>query len=1067
MFHFDRDFTDKNGERYMLPIRIQSLMRELQNKYVIRKEYDTGDFEFYAGDVPFSQLDAHTPWVHFRAGETLWGEPDQWAWFRQSITIPTEFAGEDIWYTIYPYTIDADWHWAHPQAQLFVNGVCVFGLDCNHRKYLLCKHAKGGERLEIAIKAYSDLTYYAGRMTMSARLQVLRPTVYELYQSLAVPMKAASCMSSDSAERVHIVKQLNRAMTMLAIGAEPESEEFRTSVCQTREFLERELYATMRSGAEPTLWSIGHSHIDVAWQWTYHVSRNKAARTFATNLKLLEENPDYLFMASQPALYEYVKEDEPQLYRQVCSRIAQGRWEPEGGMYVEADTNLTGGESLVRQFLIGKQFFREEFGTDSRILWLPDVFGYSANLPQICRRSGIDYFYTTKIGWNEYNKLPYDTFRWRGLDGSTILTHFGCAIAYADIETDWMTTYNPSLEPSFVLGAWKRFQQKDISHDLLYDFGYGDGGGGPTQEMIDYGRRFAAGIPGCPNVKFARALDFFRHLEEEVSDDPHLPEWDGEMYLEFHRGTYTSQAKTKKNNRRSEQLYHDVENLWSFVGLLGGNEAYPAKELAENWKLILLNQFHDVLPGSSIARVYEDAQAHYERILSRGEQMKQDALDALTARLYTNGDTLVVFNTLSFSRDPIVIFDGILHGLRDEDGTFLPCQRTYDGKTVFRARNVPPKGWKSYTICEAPPAPTTLRISPHEMESDTLRVTFDEHMHITSLYSKLAARETLPAGSVGGRLIAYDDVARTDDNWNVQAYYREKGYVLDDVSAVEVLESGPVRGVVQVTRKFRNSTVRMRLSVCVGSPILRYDFDVDWHEHNLFVKAEHPVAVNAKNASYEIQFGYVQRPVHKNTLWDFARFEVCGHKYADLSDSGFGLAVLNDCKYGYDATRNSLNLTLLKCSTYPDKMCDIGAHSFSYALYPHAEDLLSARVRDLAYDFNYPVSVRRLSAQRGDLPRCLSLLHTDAPNVVIETVKKAEASEDIVVRLYEAENRSTDCVLSLPRNIVACTQADLMEQAEHPLTRTEDGALLHFDPFEIKTVLLRCGKHDPITYKED
>lgn len=1058
MFHFDRDFTDKNGERYMLPIRIQSLMRELQSKYVVRKEYVTGDFRFCLGDVPYAALGADTPWTHFRAGETLWGEPDQWAWFCQSVTIPEEFAGEDIWYAIYPYTIDADWHWAHPQAQLFVNGECVFGLDCNHRKYLLRKCAKGGERLEIAIKVYSDLTYYAGRMTMAARLQVLRPEVHELYQSLAVPMKAASCMQSDSAERVHIVKQLNRAMSMLAIGADAESEEFRASVRQTREFLERELYGTMRSGAEPTLWSIGHSHIDVAWQWTYHVSRNKAARTFATNLRLLEENPDYLFMASQPVLYEYVKEDEPELYRQVCRRIAQGRWEPEGGMYVEADTNLTGGESLVRQFLVGKQFFREEFGVDSRILWLPDVFGYSANLPQICRRSGIDYFYTTKIGWNEYNKLPYDTFRWRGLDGSTVLTHFGCAIQYADIETDWMTTYNPTLEPSFVLGAWKRFQQKDISQNLLYDFGYGDGGGGPTQEMIDYGRRFAAGIPGCPSVKFAKALDYFRHLEQEVADEPHLPEWDGEMYLEFHRGTYTSQAKTKKNNRRSEQLYHDVENLWSFVGLLGGTEPYPAQQLAENWKLILLNQFHDVLPGSSIARVYEDAQAHYDRILSQGEQMKNSALDALTARISADGESLVVFNTLSFPRDTIVVCDEAVCGLRDTDGTPIPCQRTHDGKTIFRARGVPPKGWKCYSICEAVPAPTPLHISAHEMESDTLRVTFDEQMHITSLYSKCAARETLPAGTVGGRLIAYDDVARTDDNWNVQAYYREKGYVLEDVTAVEVLEAGPVRGMVQVTRKFRSSTIRMRISLCAGSPILRYDFDIDWHEHNLFVKAEHPVQVNAQNASYEIQFGYVQRPVHKNTLWDFARFEVCGHKYADLSDGGFGLAVLNDCKYGYDASRSSLNLTLLKCSTYPDKQCDIGHHSFSYALYPHAGELLSARVRDLAYDFNYPVAVRYRTAQCGTLPPQLSLFQTDAPNIVIETIKKAEASDDIVIRLYEAENKATDCVLSLPDGVVACREADLMERPEQALPLCENGAVLRFRPFEIKTVLVRTER---------
>lgn len=1055
MFHFDRDFVDKNGERYMFPVRIQSLMRDLLNQYVIRREYGTGDFRFFLGDTTYEELNEKTPWIPFAAGRTLWGEPDQWAWFRQTVAIPEEFRGEDIWYAVYPYTTDADWHWGHPQAQLFVNGRCVCGLDCNHRKHLLLKNAKGGETLEIAIKVYSDLTYFAGQMTMSARLQVMRPRVYELYQSLAVPMRAATLMSSDSVERVEIVKKLNQAMSLLAIGAEPDSAEFLDSVAATEAFLRTELYGTMRSGAEPVLWAIGHSHIDVAWQWTYHVSRNKAARTFATNLRLMEENPDYLFMSSQPVLYEFVKEDQPELYEQVRRRVAEGRWEPEGGMYVEADTNLTGGESLVRQFLVGKRFFRREFGKDNRILWLPDVFGYSANLPQICKRSGIDYFYTTKIGWNEYNKFPYDTFRWRGLDGSTVLTHFGCAIQYADIETDWMTTYNPTLEPSFVLGAWKRYQQKDINRDLLYDFGYGDGGGGPTQEMIDYGRRYRAGIPGCPTVKFAKTLDFFKHLEADVADNPHLPEWDGEMYLEFHRGTYTSQAEIKKNNRRSEQLYHDVENLWSFAKLLGAAGEYPAQKLEENWKLILLNQFHDVLPGSSIARVYEDARKHYARILGQGREMRDEAVSALASMIRADGESVVVFNTLSFDRSPVVIWDGEIPGLTD-GGRAIPCQRTHDGKMVFVAPHVPAKGWKAFAVAPAAPAENRIIVSERGVETDALKVTFDEKMHITSLYSKTAGRETLPEGTVGGRLIAYEDVAKGDDNWNVQAYYHEKYHVIDDVTGVRVLETGPVRGVIRVDRRFRHSTVRTYIIAYAGSDELRFDYEIDWHEHNLFVKAEYPVDVNAKSASYEIQFGYVQRPVHKNTLWDFARFEVCGHKYADLSDGGFGLAILNDCKYGFDASRSSLNITLLKCSTYPDKQADIGRHSFSYALYPHAGDLLAARVRDHAYDFNFRVPTTVISAQDGVLPVSMSVLRVSEPNVVVETVKKAEDSGDIVVRMYEAENKKTECVLSTGFAVTACVETNLMEEPERELPVSGNTVALSFRPFEIKTVIMKA-----------
>lgn len=1056
MFHFDRDFIDKNGERYMFPIRIQCLIRDLHSKHVVRQTLDTGDFDFVLGDVTYDQLDENTPWTHFEAGKTLWAEPDQWAWLRQTVIIPEEFRGENIWYYASAHTTDIHWHWGHPQAQLYVNGKCVFGLDCNHRSYLLVKNAKGGEKLEIAVKMYSDLTYYTGPLTFSAKLQVMRPRIYELYQSLIVPMNSATLMGSDSMERVEIVKKLNQAMNILNIDAEPDSAEFMDSVSKTEEYLRKELYGTMRTGSEPVLWSIGHTHIDVAWQWTYHVSRNKAARSFATNLRLLEDNPDYLFMSSQPVLYEYVMEDQPSIYEQIKQRVAEGRWEPEGGMYVEADTNLTSGESLVRQFLVGKRFFRKEFGVDNKILWLPDVFGYSGNLPQICKKCGIDYFYTTKIGWNEYSKFPYDTFRWRGLDGSTVLTHFGCAISYSEIETDWMTTYNPTLEPRFVLGAWKRYQQKDINRDLLFDFGFGDGGGGPTQEMIDYGRRFNAGIPGCPTVKFAKAGDFFRHLEQDVSDNPHLPEWDGEMYLEFHRGTYTSQALTKKNNRKSEQLYHDIENLWSFAKLLDINGDYPTESINENWKLILLNQFHDVLPGSSIHKVYEDAAEHYQKILSEGSDMRDQATASIAAMIRSEGDAIVVFNTMSFDRSPVIVYDGEIPGLLDTDGHYVICQKTHDGKTIFIAPNVPAKGWKTFPIApavEVEAEPVT--ISAQGIETSAMKVTFDENMHITSLYSKVAGRETMPTGAVGGQIIAYDDVARTDDNWNVQAYYREKYHIIDSVVDVQILEAGPVRGVIRVIRKFRNSTICTDIIAYADSEELRFDYNIDWNEHDLFVKAEYPVDVNAKNASYDIQFGHVERPVHKNTLADFARFEVCGHKYADLSDGGFGLAILNDCKYGFNASRNSLGITLLKCSTYPDKKCDIGHHTFSYALYPHAGDLLDARVRDHAYDFNFTASVETISAQEGILPANLSLFRVSAPNVVIETIKKAEDSDDIILRLYEAENKRTDCTLTAAFDLAEAVQTNLMEEPEDMLPVSGGSVKLNMAPFEIKTIRIR------------
>ena len=1055
MFHFDRDFVDKNGERYMFPVRIRSLMKILQQKYVTRYEASTGDFLFADGDMTFAQT-ALANFTPFEAGRTLWGRPDQFVWFRQTVTIPEEFCGEDIWYVVYPYTQKDVWPWGQPQIQMFVNGECVCGLDNNHRRHLLLRNAKGGEVLQIDLKAYSDLTYYQGLLTMEAHLQVCRPRVYELFRSIQVPLEAAALMRSDSTERVAIVKALNETMNILRMDADPDSPEFIASVEAAEAYLDENLYGTLQNGAEPVLWSVGHTHIDVAWQWTYHVTRNKTARSFASTLRLMEQNPEYLFMSSQPQLYEFVKQDEPALYEQIRRRIAEGRWEPEGGMWVEADTNLTSGESLVRQFLYGKRFFKAEFGKDNEILWLPDVFGYSANLPQICRRSGIKYFYTTKIGWNEYNKLPYDTFRWRGLDGSTVLTHFGCAISYAEQETDWMTTYNPTLEPHFAMGAWNRYQQKDINRDLLYDYGFGDGGGGPTQEMIDHGRRYQKGVPGCPVVKFAHTKDYFRHLDATVSDNRHLPEWDGEMYLEFHRGTYTSQAQTKKNNRRSEQTYHDAENLWSFAMALDCDEKqYPQQMLHDNWKLILLNQFHDVLPGSSIHEVYEDAQRHYTKVLTEGAGMCADAANHIAGRVQTQGESVVVFNTMSFPRSAVVIFDGELPGLTDQFGSVIPCQKTYDGKTVFVACDIPAKGYKTFTVAPAD-CDCAVTVSAEAMESEMMRVCFDEKMHITSLFSKTADRETLPEGRIGGRILAFEDVALKDDAWNVQAYYREKCFVVDDVTSVQVLEAGPVRGVLRVERKFRNSTIRTDVVMYSHLDELQFDYDIDWHEQNLFVKAEYPVDVNAKYASYEIQFGYLQRPVGTSTLWDFARFEHCGHKWADLSDGGFGLAILNDCKYGFDADRNALRISLLKCSTYPDPKQDQGHHSFSYAVYPHGLDALQARVRDRAYEFNFkPHVVHIPAAQAGVLPTQMSLLWVDAPNVVIETVKKAEDSDALVVRMYEAENKGTRCTLQTAFAVSGCTECNLMEEAEQELPVRDGKIELLLRPFEIKTLLLR------------
>ena len=1053
MPQFDKKFVDRNGERYMLPARIEKACSWLMSEYAAVADEAIGELEYARGDCLYADTGV-LDWRPFDTENGSWGEPGEYVWFRTSLRIPQAFSGRAIWLTVCPYDDRGMWHWGCPQLQLFVDGKCVCGMDSNHRRYLLTE-AAAGESFTLHIKGLADAFYYHGKMRMRLFLQVRRPEVEALYTDITVPLRAAAWMDTDSRERVEIIDKLNRAVSLLELGERPDSAAFRESVSAASRYLRGELYGRREANA-PVLHGIGHTHIDVAWLWTYAVTRNKAARSFATAVSLLKRNPDFLFMSSQPQLYQFVKEDAPDVYAQIKAFVREGRWEPEGGMWVESDTNLVSGESLVRQFLYGKRFFREEFGVDNEILWLPDVFGYSAALPQICRRSGIRYFFTTKLSWNEFNKPPYDTFYWRGIDGTELLTHFGCAIRAGDMSAAYQTTYNATTEPEYVLGAWQRYQQKDLNRDLLFCYGHGDGGGGPTQEMLDHAERFRMGIPGCPAVVPDTASGFFAGLEKEVAGHPHMPVWDGELYFEYHRGVYTAQARNKRYNRYSEILYHDAENLAAVCAAVCGTMAeYPQEKLEENWKRILLNQFHDVLPGSSVKEVYLDSDRLYRQVQADGKEMLDRALNRLAQEIGCAEESLAVFNTLSFVRDTCVVCDTQIEGLRDGEGRQIPVQTTYDGKRIFFARGLPSKGYRCYTLCEEnTQAASPFLVSAQRLDTPFFSVCFDDCMHITHFVCRRTGRELVPAGEVFGRWLAYDDLPLCDDAWNVNVYYTEKYRVIDDVASVEVLENGPVRCVLRVIRRFRDSVIRQ--DICAYADIDRLDYvcEVDWREKNLFVKAEFPVDVNAGQCTYDIPFGYLQRPVCKNTLADFARFEVSGHKWADLGDSGMGLAVLNDCKYGYDADRNHLRLSLLRCATYPNPEQDKEVHTFSYAVYPHGGTFLSARVRERGYDFNFPVYSVRLSPGGGALPAALSFLWTDADNIVIETVKKAEDSSRLAVRLYEADNQRTACLLHTAFSLSACVEADLMETPEKTLPVTEHAVALDFRPFEIKTVLL-------------
>ncbi len=1053
MAHFEIDFHDKNSERLMLCKRVDQILKDLNSKFVIADSISTGDFLFRDGQYTIEDIN-EGEWTPFKAGEDFWGYRECYCWFKQTIKIPENFKGQHVIYKLVPY--ERSWNEVNPQFIIFVNGEVIQGGDSNHQYVTLTNCAQGGEEFEIAINAYSDQHEWRGKIQLSAQLQVMDDVAVDVYFDMLTPLKVAKYHGEDSDARVNIIKALNEACNILDIDTD-DREVFHESAKETQKFLEENLYGKFE---EATCWSVGHTHIDVAWLWRLRQTREKSCRSFATVLKLMDEYPEYKFMSSQAQLYDYVKQDYPEVFEKIKEKVKEGRWEAEGSMWVEADTNVASGEALVRQFMVGKRFFRDEFGVDNKIMWLPDVFGYSAAIPQLIKKCGMKYFMTTKISWNEYNKFPYDTFKWRGIDGTEVLSHFPPSChATVDERKEWQTTYNSKLRPLYVIGGYKRYSQKDLGKDFLMSYGFGDGGGGPTVEMLEYGRRMSKGIQGCPVVKQASSLDFFENLDKQVSGNKHLPTWCGELYLEFHRGTLTSQARNKKYNRKSECLYHDVETLCAIANKEVGL-SYPREKLLENWKLILLNQFHDILPGSSIKEVYEDSKEDYEKVLAAGCEMAGDAQAAIISKINLEEDSIVVFNTTGFDRCDAVVCDAPCDdefALFDVHGNEVTYQKTHDGKIVFLA-SVPSKGYTSFSVKKCKPAEVELvEATEKKASTPSFEVEFDDEFNISKLVHKPSGRSVAPAGETVGKVIAYQDRPHNHEAWDIKCYFDEKSWNLD-FNKAELVEVGPVRAVYKVDRTFRKSTFTEYYYIYKELERIDVDYEADWHEDHVVLKADYPVDVNATKATFDIQFGNVERSTTTNTTWEFAQFEESMHKWVDLSDNSFGLSIINDCKYGCDVKDGRIRPTLFRCATRPNTIQDREFHSFTFSIYPHeyaAKD--SAVVRE-AYNVNFPMYAVPVKAQKGTLSNEYSLVSAMDDNVVIETVKVAEDSDEIIVRAYETWNAQTSTRISFCDEIESATECNLLEEDDVAVDFVNNSFETTFKPFEIKTFKIKFKK---------
>ena len=1024
--------------------RVNNICNELK-KLTVKQRYETTHWLYKTGNFlrPENADEDPVPFEPFDCKTMHWYGPDIHYWFRADVTVPESFDGKPLW--MHVCTQIDEWDDAkNPQFLLFVDGKVTQGIDMNHRDVLLTRCAKAGETYRLELQAYTGILHTEFNLIVD--LREIDPEIQGLYYDLAVPLQAFPRLEPDGKPRRDLERVLNDAVNLLDLR-HPYDGNFYQSVSEARAFLKQALYTDLAGDDDVIATCIGHTHIDVAWWWTVAQTREKVCRSFATVLKLMEEYPDYKFMSSQPQLYYFLKERYPELYEQIKKRVAEGRWEPEGGMWVEADCNLTSGESLVRQFLYGKRFFKEEFGVDNRILWLPDVFGYSGALPQIMAKCGIDYFMTTKLAWNQFNKMPYDTFRWRGIDGTEILTHLITTLGVGQDEKDFFTTYNGMLHPDAILGGWHRYQQKDINNDILISYGYGDGGGGPTREMLETSSRMDKGIEGVPKVRQAFARTYFDELKERVEGNKRLPTWEGELYFEYHRGTYTSMARNKRSNRKAELHMMDLELL----GVLADPKvAYPDAELDGLWHGILINQFHDILPGSSIHEVYEVTKKEYEEMEAQISVLTDERVRALIRE----GEGVTVLNTTGFERDDVVeLGDCDAEALLDENGSVYPVQQIRKGAVAF-VKDLPSKGYKTFGKVSAGEEKRPFCLSPdsHALETPFYQVVFDENGCIGQIYDKENDRNVLKPGEAGNLMRVYEDKPIYYDNWDVDIYYTEKFWDVTDLRGFSWVEMGPVRATLRLERQFSHSTITQEIHFYANLRRIDFETTVDWKEHQSLLKVHFPVDVHTDEATFEIQYGNVTRKTHRNTSWDKARFESCGQKWMDVSEGHYGVSLLNDCKYGHSVKDSCIGLTLIKSGTEPNPTTDQEMHFFTYSLYPHAETWKAAGTVPQAFFLNQPALV----SKGGKPGESFSLASLNVPNVVLETVKKAEDGDGVILRMYECENARTPVTLTFNRPFASAESCNCLEEPDGEPVKV-DGNKVSFlvKPFEIKTVRIR------------
>ncbi len=992
-------------------------------------------------------------WRTIEVGES-WLETT--AYFRAEAVMPSSLAGKPV----------ELWFDNQGECLLYVNGEPRQGFDPNRNTCRISDSAAAGESYAFIVEScirWQNFAHtkqngleYDRHLFRHAAWVTVNPEVEDILYDLTVLVESVLVRSDEWAERLLVA-------TQRMIKPEAPFEKLLAGIRETKRFLQQEWFDRAADKQGNAIIATGHSHLDLAYLWPSKESVRKTGRTFSNMLRLLERYPDFHYAQSQPAQYEYAKNHYPDLFDQMKRYVREGRWQLVGGMYVEPDCNLTSGESLVRQIQYGQRFYMDEFGKHADICWLPDTFGYSAALPQLLTKSGFRYFYTCKLNFNTVNELPFHLFRWEGLDGSTII---GTLDAFG--------SYNGQMNLTELTVGIDRFKSKGHNGALFNVFGHGDGGGGVDVGMIERAKRYDK-LPGLPAVKLGKAEDFFSQIE---SANPSLPHWFGELYFEWHQGTYTSQARVKKNNRRCEIRLRDAELL----GVLAGQMDRERFELLdEAWRLVLFNQFHDILPGTSQAETFLQAERDYERVHEIVDCLDADAA-SLLARYHsdleptsdvdssTSLGSCIVLNTLAFLRTAWAVLPDAPEGpftiVDASTGEEAIYDIGMDGSVIFEAKDIPSIGFKRYEIRHGKRRVPSGDAQVREeggclvLENEHLRVNIRrQDGTVERIYDKTMNRDVLRRGGMAGNTLElFDECYDYYDAWNIAGESLQHGIPLVELDAIDIAEQSSAAQAVRIVRSFRCSSLQQTIRLRRGSKQLEFETDIDWQEERALLKAGFELDIHTDKATYDAAFGNVERSTRTNTSWEQAQHEVPAHHWADVSEANYGAALLNDCKYGYDCRHGKLRITLLKSAKYPDHTADLGKHAFRYALYCHEGDWRTAKVDEAGHSFNVPLRTLTLQGS-GSIPNKKSYLQLTSPGIFLSALKFAQADSgetvSVILRLYENQGARRQADIrwtgSPIREVYEC---DLLEQDTAKVASNPQSFQNTFLPYEVKTFRL-------------